>query len=116
MTRDRPPLLPAALARVGTGAAFARVVEEPAMPPRKRKSDPEDFVPIARAATDDGVGEDDVTRYTEIEAQRGTGLLPPAEWAAAMGHRAPDPADFLKVGIPPGMPVTWLLYDRVRAR
>jgi hypothetical protein len=113
VTRDRPPLLPAALARVGTGAAFARVVQEDPMPPRKRKSDPADFTPLDAAAGDAGIPERDVARYLEVEADHGTGLLPAQVWADALGHDAPDPAAFLRVGIPPGQPVTWLLYATV---
>jgi hypothetical protein len=121
---DRPPLLGAALARVGTGAAFTRIVEEtPPMPPRVRNTETEDepagppgFTLLESVAADAGVADDDVTRYQEVEDDAGTGLLPPAEWAERMGHPAPDPAALLAAGVLPGQPVTWLIYDAHRTR
>ena len=114
MTRDRPPLLPAALARVGAGSAYTRALEETTMPPRKRRTDPDDFTPEADVAAEQGVNDDEITRYMRAEADAGTGLLPAQVWAEAMGHDAPDSAALLRVGIPPGQPVTWLLYDALR--
>lgn len=112
----RPPLLAAALARVGTRAAFTRILDEESPVPKRTPDAPEpaDFTPEPEVAAAAGIPEADIGRYQQAETQAGTGLLPPAEWAQALGHTAPDPAALLRVGIPPGQPITWLLYATLR--